>query len=41
MILSNRVRNGLQQHRLAGAGRRYDQGALALADRGHQINYAG
>src|SRR3546814_9039946 len=31
----------LQQHRLAGAQRRHDQGALALALRGDQVDDAG
>ena len=34
------VRDVLQQHRLAGARRRDDQAALALADRHHQVEHA-
>ena len=40
MILRHRLRDALQQHRLAGARRRDDQAALALADRRHQIHDA-
>ena len=40
MIRRDRLRDALQQHRLAGARRRDDQAALALADRRHQIHDA-
>ena len=38
MIGRDRVRDVLHQHGLAGAGRRHDQGALALADRGDDVD---
>jgi len=34
------VRDVLHQHRLAGARRRHDQGALALADRSDDVDHA-
>ena len=40
MVLRDRLRDALQQHRLAGARRRDDQAALALADRRHQVEHA-
>ena len=40
MVGRDRVRDVLQQHRLAGARRRYDQRALALADRRHDVDDA-
>ena len=40
MIGGDRVRDVLQQHRLAGARRRHDQRALALADRRHDVDDA-
>jgi hypothetical protein len=36
----DRVGDGLQQHGLAGARRRHDQGALALAQRRHEVQHA-
>ena len=41
MIVRDRVGDVLQQHRLAGARRRHDQRALALADRRHDVDDAG
>jgi hypothetical protein len=41
VILRHRLGDGLQQHRLAGAGRRDDQSALALAERRHQVHDPG
>ena len=38
VVLRDRLRDVLQQHRLAGARRRDDQAALALADRRHQVH---
>ncbi len=38
MVRRDRLRDVLQQHRLAGPRRRDDQAALALADRRHQIH---
>ena len=38
MIGRDRVRDVLHQHGLAGAWRRHDQGALALADRRHDVD---
>ena len=40
MIGGDRVGDALQQHRLAGARRRNDQAALALADRRQQVHHA-
>ncbi len=40
MVRRDRVGDRLQQHRLAGSGRRYDQAALALPDRRDQVHYA-
>ncbi len=40
MVLRDRLRDALEQHRLAGARRRDDQAALAVADRRHQIHHA-
>ena len=40
MVLRDRLRDALQQHRLAGARRRDDQAALALADGRHQVHDA-
>ena len=40
MVRRHRLRDALQQHRLAGARRRDDQAALALADRRHQVHHA-
>ena len=40
MILGDRVRHLLQENRLAGARRRDDQPALALADRRHEVDHA-
>jgi hypothetical protein len=40
MILGDRVRHFVQQNRLARARRRHDQSALALADRGHDVDDA-
>ena len=39
-FVRDRLRDALQQHRLAGARRRDDQAALALADRRHQVHDA-
>ena len=41
MVLCDRLGNALQQHGLAGAGRRDDQASLPLAERGHQVHHAG
>ncbi len=41
MVGGDRMRDVLQQHGLAGARRRHDQGALALADRRHDVDDAG
>ena len=41
MVRRDRVGDGLQQHRLAGARRRDDQAALAFAERRQQIHDAG
>ncbi len=41
VIGGDRLRDVLQQHRFAGAGRRDDEGALALADRRDDIDDAG
>ncbi len=41
MVGGDRGGDVLQQHRLAGLGRRDDQAALALADRRHQVDDAG
>ena len=41
VIGGDRVGDRLQQHRLAGARRRDDQAALALAERRHQVHDAG
>ena len=41
MIAGDRMRDVLQQHGLAGARRRHDQGALALADRRDDVDDAG
>src|SRR6516165_1722023 len=38
VVLGDRVRDGLQDHRLAGLRRRYDEATLALADRGDEVN---
>ena len=40
MVGGDRVGDVLQQHRLAGARRRHDQRALALADRRHDVDDA-
>ena len=40
MIVRDRVGDVLQQHGLAGARRRHDQGALAFADRRHDVDDA-
>ena len=40
VIRGDRVGDRLQQHGLAGAGRRHDQAALALAERRHQVHDA-
>jgi hypothetical protein len=40
-FFGDRLRQGLQQHRLAGARRRDDHAALALADRRHQVHDRG
>ena len=40
MVRRDRLRDVLQQHRLAGARRRDDEAALALADRRHEIHDA-
>ena len=40
MVRRDRVRDILQQHGLAGARRRDDERALALADRGHDVDDA-
>ena len=40
VIRRHRLRDALQQHRLAGARRRDDQAALPLADRRHQVHDA-
>ena len=40
MIGGDRVGDVLQQHRLAGARRRHDEGALALADRRDDVDDA-
>ena len=40
MVLRDRLRDALQQHRLAGPRRRDDQAALPLADRRHQVEHA-
>ncbi len=40
VVLRHRLRDGLQQHGLAGARRRDDQSALALAERRHQVHDA-
>ena len=40
MVGGDGVGDALQQHRLAGARRRYDQAALALADGREQIHHA-
>ncbi len=37
MVPRHRLRNALEQHRLAGAGGRHDQAALPLADGRHEI----
>ncbi len=39
MILADRVGQLLHQDRLAGLGRRHDQAALALADRGQEVHH--
>ena len=39
VVGGNRIRQPLQQHRLAGAGWSDDQAALALADRGQQVHH--
>ncbi len=41
VIVRDRMRDVLQQHGLAGARRRHDQGALAFADRRHDVDDAG
>ena len=41
MIGRDRLRDVLKDDRLAGAGRSDDQGALTLAYRGNNIDYAG
>ena len=41
MVGRDRLGDVLQQHGLAGARRRHDQGALALADRRHHVDDAG
>ena len=38
MIGRDRVRDILHQHGFTGPGRRHDQGALAFADRGHDVD---
>ena len=40
MIVGDRMGDVLQQHGLAGARRRHDQGALAFADRRHDVDDA-
>src|SRR5437763_15849359 len=40
MICSNRVCDGLQQHGLAGARRRYDQSALPFAHWSEKVHHA-
>ena len=40
VVAGDRVGDVLQQHGLAGARRRDDQGALPLADRRHQVEDA-
>ena len=40
VVLGDRLRDALQQHRLAGARRRDDQAALPLADGRHQVHDA-
>src|SRR5690348_11954734 len=40
MVRGDRVRDRLQQHRLAGARRRDDQSALSFADRREQVHNA-
>ena len=40
MVLGDRLRDALEQHRLAGARRRDDHAALAAADRRHQVHDA-
>ena len=37
MIGSDRIRDGLQQHRLSCSRRRHDQATLSLADRSEQV----
>jgi hypothetical protein len=37
VVLRHRLRDALEQHRLAGARGRDDEAALALADRRHQV----
>src|SRR3546814_12635394 len=41
MVLGDRLRDVLQDHGLAGARRRDDEGALALADRRRQVDHPG
>src|SRR6266851_1144010 len=41
VVLGDRVRDGLQDHRLARLRRRHDETALALADRAHQVHDPG
>src|SRR5208282_2886842 len=41
VVLGDRVRDRLHDERLARLGRRHDQAALALADRGHQVDDPG
>ena len=40
MVRADRVGQGLKQHRFPGSGRRNDQAALALADRGENVHHA-
>jgi hypothetical protein len=40
VVLRDRVGDGLQQHRLAGARRRDDEAALALAERRDEVDHA-
>ena len=41
MVGRDAVGDLLEENRLAGLGRRYDQRALAAADRGDHVNYPG
>ena len=40
VVGDNRIGDRLEHHRLARLGRRHDETALALADRGHEVDHA-